>query len=212
MNELTEKFFEISPHGYFTSHEAAVLFPGSADRRYGLVKRAIAGGEIIQIRRGLYCLAPKYRKKNINQFALAEHIHGPSYISLESALSWHSWIPEAVYTVTSVALGKSKEFHTPLGVFSYTPVPQKILYAGVERMADGAGDVFFMASPIKALADYAYVHRKNWTGLGPCAEDLRIDPEEMMTTRVDEIDLLLENYTVRRVRRFLEGVGRELGR
>ena len=212
MNTLTEKIFEISPQGYFTSHEAAVLFPGSADRRYGLVKRAMAGGEIIQIRRGLYCLAPKYRKKNIDPLALAEHIHGPSYISLESALSWHGWIPEAVYTVTSVALGKSKEFRTPLGVFSYTPVPQKILYAGVDRLTDGAGDVFFMASPIKALADYVYVHRKDWAGFEPCVEDLRIDHEEMMATTVDEIDQLLENYTSRRVRRFLEGVVKEFGR
>ncbi len=56
----------------------AVLFPGSEDRRYGLVKRALASGEIIRIRRGLYCLAPKYQKKSVNLYAMAQRVHGPS--------------------------------------------------------------------------------------------------------------------------------------
>mgnify|MGYP000973465885 FL=1 len=212
MNKLTEKIFENAPYGYFTSQETAILFPDSEDRRYGLVKRAIAGGQIIHIRRGLYCLAPKYQKKKLNLYALAEHLYGPSYVSLESALSWHGWIPEAVYTLTSASLGKSKEFKTPLGAFSYNRVPQKVFYAGVERLTDEAGDAFLMAQPIKALADYVYVHKKDWTGLTPAAEDLRIEPDEFESVAVEEIDELIENYTSRRVVRFLKGVRKELGR
>ncbi len=212
MNKLTEKIFENAPYGYFTSQEAATLFPDSEDRRYGLVKRAIAGGQIIHIRRGLYCLAPKYQKKKLNLYALAEHLYGPSYVSLESALSWHGWIPEAVYTLTSASLGKSKEFKTPLGAFSYNRVPQNVFYAGVERLTDEAGDAFLMAQPIKALADYVYVHKKDWTGLTPAAEDLRIEPDEFESVAAEETDELIENYTSRRVVRFLKGVRKELGR
>jgi hypothetical protein len=212
MNKLTEKIFENAPYGYFTSQEAATLFPDSEDKRYGLVKRAIAGGEIIHIRRGLYCLAPKYQKKKLNLYALAEHIYGPSYVSLESALSWHGWIPEAVYTLTSASLGKSKEFKTPLGAFSYSRVPQKVFYSGVERLSDEAGDAFMMAQPIKALADYVYVHKKDWTGLTPAAKDLRIELDELESVAANEIDELIENYTSRRVLRFLKGVRKELGR
>lgn len=212
MNKLTEKIFENAPYGYFTSQEAATLFPDSADRRYGLVKRAIAGGQIIHIRRGLYCLAPKYQKKKLNLYALAEHLYGPSYVSLESALSWHGWIPEAVYTLTSASLGKSKEFKTPLGAFSYNRVPQNVFYAGVERLTDEAGDAFLMAQPIKALADYVYVHKKDWTGLTPAAKDLRIEPDEFESVAVAEIDELIENYISRRVVRFLKGVRKEWGR
>lgn len=212
MNKLTEKIFENAPYGYFTSQEAATLFPDSEDRRYGLVKRAIAGGQIIHIRRGLYCLTPKYQKKKLNLYALAEHIYGPSYVSLESALSWHGWIPEAVYTLTSASLGKTKEFKTPLGVFSYNRAPQKVFYTGVERLTDEAGDVFLMAQPIKALADYVYVHKKDWTGLTPAAEDLRIELDEFESVAANEIDELIENYTSRRVIRFLKGVRKELGR
>jgi len=210
MNKLTEKIFENAPYGYFTSQDTATLFPESEDKRYGLVKRAIAGGEIIHIRRGLYCLAPKYQKKKINLYALAQHIYGPSYVSLESALSRHGWIPEAVYTLTSVSSGKSKEFKTPLGAFSYSRVPQKVFYTGVERLADENGNIFLMASPMKALADYVYVNRKDWAGLKPAAESLRIEPEEFESVPSDDLDALIENYTSRQVKKFLKGLRKDL--
>jgi predicted transcriptional regulator of viral defense system len=210
MNKLTEKIFENAPYGYFTSQDVATLFPESEDKRYGLVKRAIAGGEILHVRRGLYCLAPKYQKKKINLYALAQHIYGPSYISLESALSWHGWIPEAVYTLTSASSGKAKEFKNPLGAFSYNRVPQKVFYSGVERLTDDAGDVFLMASPIKALADYVYVHKKDWAGFKPAAESLRIEPEEFESVTTDDLDALIENYTSRRVGKFLKGLRKDL--
>ena len=210
MNKLTEKIFGNVPYGYFTSQDVATLFPGSEDKRYGLVKRAIAGGEIINIRRGLYCLASKYQKKSINLYALAQHIYGPSYVSLESALSWHGWIPEAVYTLTSVSSGKSKEFQTPLGTFSYNRVPQKVFYTGVERLADEADNIFLMASPMKALADYVYVNKKDWAGLKPAAESLRIEPEEFESVTSDDFDALIENYTSQRVQKFIKGLRKEL--
>jgi len=210
MNKLTEKIFENTPYGCFTSQDVATLFPGSEDKRYGLVKRAIAGGEIINIRRGLYCLASKYQKKSINLYALAQHIYGPSYVSLESALSWHGWIPEAVYTLTSVSSGKSKEFQTPLGAFSYNRVPQKVFYTGVERLADEAGNIFLMASPMKALADYVYVNKRDWADLKPAVESLRIEPEEFESVTSDDLDALIENYTSRRVQKFIKGLRKDL--
>ncbi len=210
MNKLTEKIFENAPYSCFTSQDVATLFPGSDDKRYGLVKRAIASGEIINIRRGLYYLAPKYQKKSINLYALAQHIYGPSYVSLESALSWYGWIPEAVYTLTSVSSGKSKEFQTPLGAFSYNRVPQKVFYTGVERLDDEAGNIFLMASPIKALTDYMYVNKKDWAGLKPAAESLRIELEEFKSVTSVELDALIENYTSRRVQKFIKGLKKDL--
>lgn len=211
MNRLTEKIFETNiPYGYFTTQEVATLFSDSSNKRYGLVKRAIAAGEIMHIRRGLYCLAPKYQKKKLNLYGLAEHIYGPSYVSLESALSWHSWIPEAVYTITSVSLGKSKEFETPLGFFSYTRIPQKVLYAGVSRLIDEAGNVFFMACPVKALADYVYVHKKDWTSIGQAVKSLRIELEDFGSIESDDICMLIDNYTSRRVKKFLKGIRKDL--
>lgn len=210
MNRLTEKIFECIPYGNFTSLDVANLFPGSEDRRFGLVKRAIANGEIIHIRRGLYCIAPKYQKVSINLHALAQHIYGPSYISLESALSWHGWIPEAVYTFTSVSFKKSKEFKTPLGMFSYTRVPQKVFYTSVKRLTDEAGNIFLIASPMKALADYVYAHKRDWVGLEPLVKSLRIEQEDLESVTDDELDMLIANYTSRRVQKFIKGLKKDL--
>ena len=210
MNKLTEKIFECVPYGAFTSQDVANLFPGSEDQRFGLVKRAIANGEIIHIRRGLYCIAPKFQKGSINLYALAQHIYGPSYTSLESALSWHGWIPEAVYTLTSVSFKKSKEFNTPLGMFSYTRVPQKVFYTSVERLTDEAGNIFLIASPMKALADYVYAHKRDYVGLEPVVKSLRIEQEELESVTAEELNMLIANYTSRRVQKFIKGLKRDL--
>ncbi len=119
MQKLTEIALEKIPQGVFTDANLQNLLRGSDDRRYGLVKRALAAGEVVRIRRGLYSLAPKYLRQPLDLYSLAQKIYGPSYISLESALSYHGWIPEAVYLVASVCAKRSAQFNTPLGNFSF---------------------------------------------------------------------------------------------
>jgi hypothetical protein len=211
MNAVTEKIFELCPSDYATDTVIANLAAGSADRLKGLVKRAIAKQELIHVRRGLYCLGAKFQKQGINPFTLAQLIYGPSYISLEMALSYHGWIPEAVYAVTSVCSKVSKEFSTDIGLFSYVRIPQKELYACVQRVDDGHGGFFFMASPIKALADYVYVYKKDWKGIHPVIESLRIEHEDLQKTTTAEMDELLENYNSKRVKQFIEGLKKDLG-
>ncbi len=212
MQKVPERVFELLPWSQFTSQDLATLFPGSEDRRYGLVKRALASGEIVHIRRGLYCLAPKYQKKSTNLYALAQLIYGPSYVSLESSLSWHGWIPEAVHAVTSVSFKKTKEFTTSLAVFSYDRVPQHVFYAEVERLTDASGNAFLMATPMKALADYVYVRKKDWTGIKPAISSLRVEPEELEQVTASTLDALSSNYSNSRVKRFLEGLRKDLRR
>ena len=210
MNKLTEQVLEALPYGLFTSQEVTALFPGSAARRYGIIKRAIASGEIIHIRRGLYCLARKYHKKGINLYVLAQHIYGPSYVSLESALSWHAWIPEAVHSITNASFKKSKEFNTPLGLFSYERIPQKLFYSEVKQLTDKSGNTFLMASPLKALVDYVYIHKKEWKGLEPVVSDLRIESDELKQVTGDSLECLINNYSNSRVKRFLKGLRKDL--
>ena len=202
MNRLTERFFR-APTGVFTQSDVATLIDGTDFCRHGLIKRALAGGEILNVRRGLYCLAPKFQRKPISVYGLAEKIYGPSYISMETALSYHGWIPEAVYACTCASFGNSKEFKTPLGVFSYKRVPQHTFFLGVERCKDENGNVFFMASPVKALADYLYVHRLNWKSLDEPIGSLRIDEDELAGVSAEELKVLLGNYSNGRVKQFL---------
>jgi len=178
MNRLVEHFFTASS-GVFTQTDVSMAITGTDFSRHGLVKRAIADGEIINVRRGLYCLSPKYQKKHISVYGLAEQIYGPSYISLESALSYHGWIPEAVYSCSCVSFGNAREFKTPLGIFSYKRVPQHIFYSNVCRHEDESGNVFFMAKPAKALTDYVYINRVNWKSIEQAAGNLRIEEDSI---------------------------------
>ena len=202
MNPVTEQFLN-APAGVFTSEEVALSLSCTDDSRHGKIKRALASNEIQSVRRGLYCLARPYRRYPINVFALAQRVHGPSYVSMESALSYHGWIPEAVRVCTNASLGNGKEFRTPLGVFSYERVPQRVFYVGVERLDEGEHGITFMATPAKALADYYYVRRPSWTTIHDAVGSLRIEPEDLGEVSAEEIDELAANYRNRRVLAFL---------
>ena len=204
MNRLTEQFFAASSN-VFTQADVVTAIDGSNFSRHGLIKRAMSSGEILNIRRGLYCLAPKFQKKPVSVYSLAERVYGPSYVSLETALSYHGWIPEAVYACTCASYRTTKQFETPLGIFSYKHVPQRTFYLSVERREDENGSVFLMATPAKALADYLYTHRLNWIGINEATESLRIDAVDLAGVDVRELSELSENYANGRVRRFLTG-------
>ena len=68
---------------YITDAELEMLLDGTSDSRYGRVKRLLAQGKLLHIRRGLYCLTEMmgYLTKP-HPFELAQHIYAPSYISL----------------------------------------------------------------------------------------------------------------------------------
>ncbi|HOD12707.1 MAG TPA: hypothetical protein PKO44_06400 [Candidatus Omnitrophota bacterium] len=211
MNKIIDLVIQKIPYDVF-SHAALInLIPGSKDRRYAMIKRAIASKEIIHLRKGLYCLAPKYRRYPLDLFEIAQKIYGPSYISLESSLAYHGWIPEAVHTVTSVCVCRSKDFKTPVGNFSYRRVPLKIFYEDVEAMGSAQRGIFLMARPLKALADYVYLYRKEWEGLTSAMNSLRIDIESFQSVPKKEFRELKKIYPSKRVCRFLGSIEKELG-
>jgi hypothetical protein len=209
MQRLTEVALEKSSQGIFTRAEVACWVGGSPQRQFSLVKRALASGEVLHLRRGLYCLAAKYLRQKVDPLMVAQRVHGPSYISLETALSYHGWIPEAVYSITSASLDRSREFDTPLGHFSFTRVRQTTFYAEVSRVEREAGGSFLLASPLKALADYVHVHKRDWNSSRPVVESLRVDEGLLATVEDEAFDLLLANYPSLRVRRFLKGLRKD---
>ena len=160
MANLLEATLQQYPRPYLTDIELATLLDGTPDSRYGKVKRLLAQGKMVHIRKGLYCLTNTigYLKKP-HPYELAQYIYGPSYISMESALSFHKLIPETVYTITSVTNKRAKEFKTPLGIFSYLHLPIKNFYTGVKLIKE-SGSQFFIATPWKAICDYIFCYKK----------------------------------------------------
>ncbi len=111
------------------------------------VSRMLAAGELIPLRRGLYL-----QDRTVNPLALAPAIHGPSYVSFESALAWHGLIPERVEEVVCATLKRPAEYETPIGRYRYRHVPVRVFSIGIERVEDPLIP-WLLASPTKALCD-----------------------------------------------------------
>jgi len=120
----------------------------------------LAKGVLLPIRRGLYVLGPDDRESPISLPLVANLLYGPSYVSLEFALSWHGLIPEGVFDVTSVTLKRSREVTTPLGLFSYVHLPQPAYGVGIRTEQGPGGVSFLMASSEKALCDLVMLTRR----------------------------------------------------
>ena len=113
----------------------------------------IKDGILQQVKRGLYVAGPTITSAKPEPFLLANHILGPSYVSLESALSYHGLIPEKVYEITSVTIKARRSFSTPLGVFSYTRLSLPYYSYGIRSVEADKQQRFLIASPEKALFD-----------------------------------------------------------
>ena len=110
-------------------------------------------GLIIRIKRNLYVVSKNVHHQEISSELVANHLYGPSYVSLETALAHYGLIPERVYTVRSASLKMHKRYDTPLGQFEYMKVPSNYFHIGVHQEIINNSYCFLIASPEKALCD-----------------------------------------------------------
>ena len=140
-------------------------------------------GELIRLRRGRYVVNPELSGKPINVQLCANHIYGPSYVSLHWALRWYGLIPERVFRMTSVTIQPSKVFENTLGIFDYYKVNREYFPIGVRSISDE--DIsYLMATPEKALCDLilydSYLPSRSVKGLMRyLEEDIRFDMDEL---------------------------------
>lgn len=209
MNQSFEDILYNNPRNYIRDVTLIRGLSNSTNSREALVKRALKKRTLIQLKKGLYLIGKPYNKQSPNLYEIAQSLYGPSYISLESALSFHGWIPEAVYTVTSVSTKRAKEFTTPVGNLSFSRVPLENFYVGVERI-ESADGVFLMATAWKALADYFYIYRKDWQKIEDITSDLRIEPEYFHSANLKSLEEIIKAYASRRVKNFLSKILKEI--
>ena len=219
MQTLTEQLVEEGLNNrVLTDTQLARLVSGSSQRRYNLVNRAMKADELIRLRRGLYMLSEKYRSYSCHPYALAQKLVPGSYVSLETALAFHGWIPEAVYTTASVVpRRKAKDFNCEsLGKFTFHPLAIQTGYflELVERVQLGEQAVL-MARPVRALLDLVCLKKMDWQGLAWLVHGMRIDEEMLNRVTGAELGILKQVYKHRRVKGFIAdleiALGLELG-
>jgi predicted transcriptional regulator of viral defense system len=89
-------------------------------------------------------------------FFISNQSYHPSYISLETAMSYHGFVPEGVFKVTAVSTLKTNSFQTVVGHFGYQNIKPS-LYFGYSMVSFGSF-YFKIATPEKTILDFLYLH------------------------------------------------------
>jgi len=86
-----------------------------------------------------------------SDFSIANFLFTPSYVSLESALSFYGLIDQFPYQVTSVTLKKTKTFRFNQKEFSFNHLRSEYFVDYVKK------DDFLIATPVKSIFDFVYL-------------------------------------------------------
>jgi len=156
------------------------------------ISQMIEEGEIIRVKKGIYTLAPIYRRP-YNPFAIANMLYGPSYVSMHSALSHYRAIPEQVAIVTSMNPKRPKKFKTPVGEFQYYFTPPDVYPAGIEICMFGETSVL-MATPEKALLDLLTHQKIDPAQVEKAIEGFRIDSDFLAGLDSGRLTMIADLY------------------
>lgn len=189
------------------------LVNGSAQSRYNLVNRAIKAGELLRFQRGLYMLNDDFRDYPCHPFVFAQALAPTSYVSFETALAYHGWIPEAVFTTASVISGrKHRQFeHLKMGILSFHPLAiHRQYFLELVNRYQINGQTMLVAKPFRALMDLVCLRKLSWQGMEWLLEGLRIDSESLTAVTNNDIKILELIYKQKRVKSYLSSLSKEL--
>lgn len=117
---------------------------------YKLMLRLEKYGILSRVAKGKYIFPENIK----NDFEIANIIITPSYISLESALSFYGVLPQFPYVITSITPLKSSKTDYKGKEFEFNHISESLFW-GFEKK-----DGFLMASAEKALIDTLYLASK----------------------------------------------------
>ena len=162
------------------------------------ISELLKSKELISLRRGLYVIGPNIDLPQPEPFLIANHLRGPSYVSLESALSYWNMIPERVYEISSVTTKTSKQYKTQVGRFSYQQLKIPYYSYGIKNIEYSPKQTILIASREKALCDKIVLTPKiNLRSIKQTKEflieDLRMDTETLRTLETKNIEYWIKD-------------------
>jgi len=161
-------------------------------RPYDKISEMVKAGALIPLKRGLYVPGAGLDIKGPHPFLISNHLYGPSYISLESALSYWGLIPERTSTFSAITIRRTTVFNNPIGRFSYTQVMLPYYSFGLMRQLLSEKESVLIASAEKALCDVIVttsgVNLRSVTQTKEYLfDDLRLDEEASYRFRLSDI-------------------------
>jgi len=148
------------------------------------ISEMIKQGKLIPLKNGLYIPGQNLRIDPPSHKLVANHLWGPSYVSLDSALSYWGMIPEKVFEVLSCTTKLAKYYQTPIGRFRYYHVEESYYSLGIKSVKVTERQNVLIASPEKALFDRIILTsgillRSKLQTESFLFEDLRMDADQL---------------------------------
>lgn len=137
------------------SESLSPFYASPKDKVDSLVKK----GDLVRLKKGLYVVSRDKTGIPYDREILANSLYGPSYVSLETALSFYGLIPEGVFTTRSITFKRTKHYTNAVGRFEYFKVPSDYYPIGITLSKTDLGNWCLMATPEKALCDALYFLR-----------------------------------------------------
>lgn len=166
----------------FTISDLKVLFHKYSPEYLRLkIARWKKQGNLKAIKKGLYT----FPDAQIDEFEIASYLIIPSYISLESALSHYSIIPDVASTVSSVTTKNTRKFQIENIRYDFFHIKETLFIDYIHLR-----DSVFIATPEKALIDYFYFRN-------PTKDDQifeRLNPEILKTIRKKHMQKLAKKF------------------
>ncbi len=135
--------------------ETGLLLAGDVDpndvRRQ--LSRWARSGRIRKLRRGLYTLAPPYQNVVAHPFLIANVLVPGSYVSVQSALAFYSFIPEYAPQTMSVTTLRTSNWDAG---FQFQHLASHLFF-GYQLANLSGGQQAFIATPEKAMLDLAHL-------------------------------------------------------
>lgn len=163
------------------NHATLVSVLASYARPNDKISELIAKHQLVPLKRGLYLIADSQQP---SLELIANHLHGPSYVSRHWALSYYGLLTEYVSVVTSMCLDRSRRIETARGNFHYQAIPASYYSVGIDSIQQDK-IAFMIATPEKALADLLVSTRKlriqsSSAMMSYLEDDLRFDSDDLI--------------------------------
>ena len=81
----------------------------------------------------------------------------------------------------------------------------------MERVEFETGGAFFVAEPLKAMADLVYLNGCDWDSAKPVVESLRVEWDNLRELKGADFEEIEGSYQSVRVKFFLSGLRKDLG-
>ena len=152
------KILEKHKYYIFSNDDVSRFFPEEKKQNIKMMLHRWKGkGWICPLKRGLYELT--YPKDFvIPDMFTANKLYSPSYVSMETALSNYSIIPEVSMAVTSITTKPTRRFKNKHGLFTYRTVKPRA-FTGYYIEKHGGFNVF-IAEPEKFIRELRRVREE----------------------------------------------------